>query len=285
MILVTGATGKIGQEVVSRLAAKGERVRAFVRNPARGAALQGPNVELFQGDLDDPASIARALEGVDAVFLLSNANHVQELSALDQIARSSVKRVVNLSAMGASLESPLTIGRNHAQVEERLRSMPLTWTILRPGMFAQNLLQSADTIRSSGRIFGAYGTAKIAPIDVRDIADVAVAALTEDSHAGKTYALTGPELLDYPAMAAALSTAAGKPITYTEVPLDAVRDGLGKAVAAGHIPAWLADDLVKMQSLSHDRVGEKTDDVARILGRPARPFSDFARDSAAAFRT
>jgi uncharacterized protein YbjT (DUF2867 family) len=284
MILVTGATGKIGPEVVARLSAKGAPVRAFVRDPAKAGRLLGPQVALAQGDLDDAAAVERALQGVDTLFLLTAANPKQELALLDQAVRSGVKRVVKLSSMGASPDSPISLARGHAEVEARLRAAPVSWTILRPGMFAQNLLMNADTIRGEGRFVGAFGEGKVAPIDVRDIADVAVAALTEDGHAGQTYTLTGPTPLTYADLASALSAATGKPVSYVDVPLDAIRDNLQKAVAAGHLPAFLADDLVKMQgNIARGGVAQVTDDVSRVLGRPARPFSDFARDSAAAF--
>ena len=172
----------------------------------------------------------------------------------------------------------------HAEVEAKLRASPLAWTILQPGMFAQNLLMSAQTIRGEGRFFGAYGEGKIAPIDVRDIAEVAVLALTTEGHEGKTYRLTGPEALTHRLLAEKLSAATGKKIEYVNLPADVVREGMKKAFAASGMPLWLADDLVKMQEgIASGGAGMVTDEGPRLLGRPARTFDDFARDQAAAF--
>ncbi len=284
MILVTGSTGKIGQEVVSRLLDRHAEVRAFVRDAAKGARLLGPKVQLAEGDLNDAASMERALLGVDTVFLLSNANGAQEMALIDQAVKAGVKRLVKISSIGASPESAISLGRTHAEVEAKLRASPLAWTILQPGMFAQNLLMSAQTIRGEGRFFGAYGEGKIAPIDVRDIAEVAVLALTTEGHEGKTYRLTGPEALTHRLLAEKLSAATGKKIEYVNLPADVVREGMKKAFAASGMPLWLADDLVKMQEgIASGGAGMVTDEVPRLLGRPARTFDDFARDQAAAF--
>lgn len=285
MILVTGSTGTIGQEVVARLSARRVPFRAFVRDAAKGARLFGPGVELAQGDLDDGGAVARALAGVDTVFLLTAANPAQELGLIEQAVRAGVRRVVKLSSLGASLDSDISLARGHAQVEARLKASPLAWTILRPGMFAQNLLHDAGSIRAEHRFVGAYGEGRVAPIDARDIAEVAVAVLTQGGHDGHTYALTGPELLTYRDLAARLSTAVGSPIAYVNVPIEGLREGMKKAVAAGRLPAWLAEDLVKMQAaLAQDTQGSLSDDVSRVLGHAARSFDEFARDHAAAFR-
>jgi uncharacterized protein YbjT (DUF2867 family) len=279
MILVTGATGKIGQEVVRLLGDAGAKARALLRDPQKGAAWKG--IEVVRGDLDDAASIRAALQGVDTVLLITAANAKQELLVIEEAKRAGVRRIVKVSVADARRESRVALARGHAEVEEVLRRSGMAWTILRPGTFSQDFLRSAPFVKAEGRISASAGEGKVALIDARDIAAVAVKALLEQGHEGKTYHLTGPAAISYAEATAKLSAAIGKPIRYVEVTPAETRAEL---VRVG-IPAAYADDIVVFQAaIAAGRSGEVTGDVEAVLGRPARSFDDFARDYAAAFR-
>jgi uncharacterized protein YbjT (DUF2867 family) len=282
MIVVTGATGKVGSEVVRQLAAAGERVRAFVRDPARAVSL-GDRVEVARGDLGDAASVERAMQGADRAFLAVNseARAVAWMKgAISAAERAGVRHVVRLSAMGASHDGPGALLRWHAEIEDALRGSKMTWTILRPGFFTQNFLGSAETIRTQGAFHGAYGDGGISPIDTRDIAAVAVKCLREPGHEGKTYELTGSESLTQGEMAARVSAILGRTIRYVDLSVEDFQRGL---VAAGW-PEPLARDFamfcgwVKAQGKPAPVLATGAD----LLGR-LRTFDEFVRDHASGF--
>ena len=215
MILVTGATGKNGAEIIRRLSGRKERVRAMVRR--HNGILRGtPNVELeyVEADFDDPASLRKVLSGVQRAFLVTNSSeHVEErqLRFVDLAREAGVKHIVYLSQLHAASDSPLRFLRYHAAVEEALRRSGMTYTNLRPNLYMQGLLMIGRTIASEGRFFAPAGDARVSVVDVRDIAAVAVAALTKSGHEGKTYDITGPEALTHAEMAAQLSEALERP--------------------------------------------------------------------------
>ena len=212
MILLIGATGRIGSEVVSQLAAADERPRILVRDSAAARQRFGERVHLIDGDLDQPETIEAALAGVDRVFLVTTQSIHQpswERAVIRAAARSGVDHLVKLSVFRADEHSPLQIARQHWQTEQELVESGLAATILRPVFFMQNLLAM---VRGDA-IATAAGDGRVAMIDVRDIAAVAVAALTRPGHAGKTYTLTGPEALSFDDVARILSHQAGRQIS------------------------------------------------------------------------
>ncbi|APR81647.1 Hypothetical protein A7982_06996 [Minicystis rosea] len=279
MILVTGATGKIGLEVVRLLGEAGAPARALLRNPDKAKGWKG--IEVVKGDLDDSASVAAALAGVDTVFLLSNANPKQEKAVIEAAVRASVKKIVKISSMGANADSKVNIARGHAESEAALKQSGVAWTILRPGMFSQNFLNFAHAIKAQGQFTGSVKDGRVAPIDARDIAAVAVKALLEPGHEGKTYVLTGAESITHAEAAEHIGAAIGKPVRYVDVPLEETR-----AAILGHgLPAWLAEDMVTFQTgIAAGGSNIIAGDVEKVLGRKPLSFADFARDYAAAFQ-
>lgn len=276
MILVTGATGTVGSEVVRQLVATGERPRALVRDPATARQRLGDQVEHVVGDLDRPETIAAALAGVDRVFLLTTQSSRQpewERAVIGAAARTGVGQLVKLSVFRANEQSPLQVARQHGQAERVLAQSGLAATILRPVFFMQNLLAMVH----DGAIATAAGDGRVAMVDARDIAAVAVATLTGGGHAGKTYTLTGPEALSFYQVASVLSRQTGRPLRHVRVPPDKVRVALqGRGVAA-----WFADDMAKLHSMLAVGYEEVvTDDIHRVTGRPPRTLAQFAGDHA-----
>jgi uncharacterized protein YbjT (DUF2867 family) len=282
MILVTGATGKNGAEIVKRLSGRKERVRAMVRK--RNSSMSaGCGLELVEADFEDVMSLRKALNGVQRAFLVTNSSErVEELQLrFVSLARESgVKHIVYLSQLHASADSPLRFLRYHAAVEEAIRASGMSFTSLRPNLYMQALLMIGQSIASEGRFFAPAGDAQVSVVDVRDIAAVAVAALTQTRHAGKTYDITGPEALTHFQMAAQLSRALDRPVTFVDVPEQEFR----KALRAIGMPDWQADGLI--EDYAHYRRGEASDvsgAVQECTGTAPRPFAEFAHDYKAAF--
>jgi uncharacterized protein YbjT (DUF2867 family) len=284
MILVTGATGKNGTEILKRLSGRGERVRAMVRKQKDSVNLT-PNcaVELVEADFDDPGSLRKALDGVQRAFLVTNSSERVEERQLRFVALArecGVKHIVYLSQLDASRNSPLRFLRYHAAVEDALRGSGMSYTNLRPNFYMQGLLMIGKSIASEGRFFAPAGDARVSVVDVRDVAAVAVAALTRAGHEGKTYDLTGPEALTHTEMAAQLSRALDLPIKFVDVPEQAFRE----ALRGFHMPDWQADGLI--EDYAHYRRGEASDispTVEEATGQAPHTFSEFARDHKAAF--
>jgi uncharacterized protein YbjT (DUF2867 family) len=177
MILVTGATGNIGSKVLRRLSEAGVETRALSRTLRRGETL--PHVDWVQADLSDPATLFPAFDGVDRLFLLTgNMRSMADLqkAAVDEAVAAGVNQVVKLSARGAQPESNSSLARWHHEVEVYLKASGLSWTMLRPHVFMQNLLDQAERIRAEGTIRAAVEDGRIPFIDTRDIADVAATA-------------------------------------------------------------------------------------------------------------
>ncbi|MDX1675373.1 MAG: SDR family oxidoreductase [Longimicrobiales bacterium] len=277
MIGVTGATGTIGSHLVRRLSERGERVRAFTRDPERQPPLEG--VEWRGADLADRSGLEDAFAGCDRLFLLTgNTDDMVRLqqNALRSAAETGIEHVVKLSALGATDHSKSVIGLWHYNVERELRDADFQWTILRPHHFAQNLLRPVTFDREAGVVYSASGDGAIPFIDTRDIAEVAVVALVEDGHAGAVYTLTGPEAVSYGEATEILGRVLGRALEYrSETPDEAWR----RRREAGQ-PVWLA--AAQLAIAGYQRQGgvtaRTTDTVREVTGRPARPLETFVHD-------
>jgi uncharacterized protein YbjT (DUF2867 family) len=282
MILVTGATGTIGRALVRLLQARELPFKALVRSETKGASL---HCDYIVGDFDQPESLTLAVRGVDALLLNGPAGDDmvrQQTAVIDAARAAGVKRLVKISSRGADAESSLGIARGHGVMERVLASSDLAWSVLRPSTFMQNLLRSAGTIRSVGKIFGAYGSGRIAFVDCEDIAACSLQLLSarDDAHVGKTYTLSGPAAVTYSEVAAACSAALGKPVAYVDLPPDEML-----AQLTGHgMPRPFAETMVKlMVQFSTGGAAQTSPSIPELLGRPARSVERFFADHAAAF--
>jgi uncharacterized protein YbjT (DUF2867 family) len=280
MILVTGATGTIGREVVRLLAAGGARTRAMTRDPARVASPPA-GVEVVRGDFDDPSSLADAAKGAETVFMLSAPGPWVERhdEAILAAARAAgARKVVKLSAIGTG-DHP-GVGDWHLPGERAVRSSGLAWTVLRPSSFASNVLGWAGAIRSGDPIPNPMGDGAQGVVDPRDVAEVAARALTSPGLDGHVHTLTGPETLSVPDMAARLGEALGRRVETTELSPEEYRDRLR---GAGLDPAFVDSAVGGARLVADGGNATLTDDVERILGRPPRTFATWVADHRAAF--
>jgi uncharacterized protein YbjT (DUF2867 family) len=285
MILVTGATGLNGQELLRVLSAKGVAVRALVRNPARAEAIAAlPNVEIVQGDMARPETLAAGLRGVDRAMLISSSDPMMldvQTNFIDAASKAGVKHVVKLSGIMPELDSAFRFARMHGEIEKRLEASGMAFTHLRAGEFMPAYFRQVPNITAKGAMFLPMEEARIASIDVGDIAEIAARVLTGSGHEGKTYPLTGPEALTMTEVAEKLSAAAGKTIRYVNVPPEAAR----QAQLAAGMPPYLADALFEL--FAERRNGKKAKvwpDAQALLGRRPTSFDEFARRNAAVFR-
>jgi uncharacterized protein YbjT (DUF2867 family) len=283
MILVTGATGNNGTEIVKRLTARNVQVRAMVRDRNRASKIAIPNVELVEGDFDRPQTLLGALAGVERAFLLTNSTEraqAQQLAFVDAARQSGVKHIVKLSQFAADAHSPVRFLRYHAAVEAAIQASGMAYTFLRPNLFMQGLLNFRRAIADQNAFYVAAGDAKVSVVDVRDIAEVAVAALTEAGHERKIYDLTGPQALTHTEMADRLSAAINRRITFVDVSPEAMRETL---LSVG-FPVWQADGL--LEDYAHYRRNEAAavlSGVQDAVSKEPRSFEEFACDYATAF--
>lgn len=278
-VLVTGATGRIGREVLAGLLAAGAEVRALTRNPA--AARLPAGVEVVAGDLTVPESLEAGLDDVDAVFLVWTA---PAATAPEVVARMAARarRIVLLSSPHRTahpfFQQPNALRALHEELDDLVAASGAAWTILRPGMFASNaLFWWAPQIRAGDVVRWPYGAAETAPVHERDVAGVAVRALRDDAHAGADYVLTGPASLGQAAQVRTIGEAIGRTLRFEEMSPEEALTGLGMppAVATMLLGAWGA---------ALGRPAYVTQTIEQITGTPARTFREWAAEHAAAFR-
>lgn len=288
MILVTGATGNVGGKVLSLLREDGRKVRALSRNPAAGGLVPGPGFEVVTADLDRPETLPAALDGVQKVFLMSlGANKATHDARLVAAARTAgVEHIVQLSTLGVEVaDDPRAnpLGHWHRLAEDALRESGVPWTVLRPNGFMSMNLGWAPGIKADGTARGPLADVPEAIVDPRDIAEVAVRALTGEGHRGRVYELTGPEALTAREQTAVLGGLLGRELRFEPIPLADFRRMLlarfSEETANGVIRTL--EEAVAHGAELHGRLSPHVEDV---LGRAPRSFADWARDHLDAFR-
>ena len=281
MICVTGASGTLSSEVIRQLEGQAIPFRAAYFSKRAAEIARARRIDAVTIDYNHPDTLLAAFDACDTLFLLApNAlNQTDlELNAVEAAKAAGVRHIVKQSAKGAA-EEAYSLARIHRPVERAIETSGLAWTFLRPNSFMQNAVTfMAATIRAEDAFYSASDDARISHIDVRDIAAVAVAALTTGAHEEQIYALTGPEALTYDEMAEELSKALGRAIRHVSLPPLDFKEGM---LAAG-MPEAIADRMLDLERyFREDRAGAITDDVTRVTGRVPRQFADYVRDTTA----
>ncbi|WP_327287711.1 NAD(P)H-binding protein [Streptomyces sp. NBC_01198] len=280
-VLVTGATGRVGRVVIDRLLDAGVPVRALTHRSEAAATLPA-EVEVFTGDLTVPQTLAPALNGAGAVFLVWTAPPQTAQAVVEQLA-AHVRRIVFLSSPHQTphpfFQQPNSMAMLHADIERHIAATGLESTIIRPGMFASNSLAWwAPAIRAGEVVRWPYGAAASAPVDDRDVAAVAARTLHQDGHVGGDYVLTGPESLTQAAQVGVIGDALGRRIAFEEMTPDEFR-----SLSEGSVPSSVADMLLAAWSAAVGQPAYITTAVADILGTPPRTFHQWAADHATEF--
>ena len=282
--LVAGATGNTGSGVAASLLSKGRRVRALVRDEARAADLREQGAEVAIVDLDRPETLTEGLlDGVSKVYFVTwngPSALAQSRNLLETITRSgAAPHVVRLSGYG-TLQSRII--SELAKCEEDLKTSGLPWTILKPTFFMQNVMMAASTVKEQGAVYFDWGSGKAGMIDLRDVVDCAVGALTGEAGAveGETFILTGPAAIGFADVAATLSRVIGRTVDYVPVPHEAATE----AIVAMGVPEWIATGFAELSTGFEEGFADlTTKNVQRLSGHEPRDFERFARDFAGVF--
>lgn len=286
-ILVTGATGTVGKEVAIQLSMTDDiRVRAGVHSIIKGENLKRlPDVEVVEMDFKDKNSLHAAFTHVDKVFMVTpfTNDQVEMAKALvDEAKKADVKHLVKLSIINADAEQGLILARWHREIEQYIEASGIPFTFLRPSSFMQNFINyDAASIKNEGRFYHSTGHGKIACVDVRDIAAVAVEVLLGSGHEGKVYELTGPEAISNQDAAQIIGDVTGMPVQYVDVPADAARN----AMLEKQMPEWMVNAMLELESAcSEGRFSDTTDTVQQLTGRPPHSFRQFVKDHQESFK-
>lgn len=280
MICITGAGGTLGSEVLRQLESAKAPFRCAYFSKKKAEAAREKGIETVLIDYNRPEILQAAFQGCDKLFLLGPTvpNQTElEINAVEAAKAAGVTHIVKQSVMGAAGESH-SLAKVHRLVEKSIEASGLAWTFLRPNSFMQNVVTfMSPTIRAEGAFYSASGASRISHIDVRDIATVAVKALTEPNHEGKSYTLSGPEALTYDEMAAELSRALKRPISHISLP----PSDLKNAMLAEGAPEVIVDRLLDLDRyFREDKASHITDDVKQVTGQEPRRFADYVQETA-----
>ena len=285
MILVTGATGLNGSELVRRLSARGVPVRALVRTPAKAEGLAAlPGVEIVEGDMARPETLSEPLRGVDRAMLISSSDPAMfevQANFIDAAAKAGVQYVVKLSGIMPEIDSPFRFARMHGEIEQKLEASGMAFTHLRAGEFMQSYFRQVPAIVGRGMLALPMEDARIASIDTCDVAEVAAIILTSTGHEGKIYPLTGPEALSMAEVAERLSVVTGKTIRYVNIPPEEAK----QANLARGVPPYNAEALFEL--FAERRRGKESQVstvIPEVFGFQPTSFEQFAQRHAAIFR-
>jgi uncharacterized protein YbjT (DUF2867 family) len=278
MILVTGATGKVGSEAVRLLAAQHHPTRALVHDLSR--APHGDVVEVVAGDFDRPETLDAAMRGIETVILVSPGVPAQEIAVIDSALRQGVTHIVKVTN-NASADSPVGRRRDQAQIEAYLEATGLAHTLLRSNAFMQNLLGLASAVKQTEGFLASAGDGQLGMIDARDIAATAVAvAIAPAEHVGRTYRLTGPDLITYADFAKELSAMLGHTVEYRRI----LPDDHHAAMIQTGMPEDAAFSIAQIYELIADGdCAWLSEDVESLIGTRPRSLHTFIADHIQAF--
>lgn len=280
MIVITGASGHVGQHVLHELAEQSQAVRAWTRKPIRNE--KRPNVGWAAADFDDPRSLATAVQGADRLVLISPAHcrmEEHQLAVVEAAMRAGVKKIAKLSGLGAGPEASIRLPQKHYAVEQAIAETGIDYSFVRPNLFMQGLLGSARSINADGAIYAPAGHGAISFIDARDVARVLAAEVLRDGRA--IVEITGPQALTYADAARTLGEVIGRPVQHVDVSPEQARASM---LAKGMDP-WLVDAFLELFEVYRAGHGSAVlaDNVEACTGRAATSLAGFFHDHKRAF--
>lgn len=282
-LLITGATGTVGSEVVNQLENRQAHFRVLVRSEEKAKPFKERNIETAVGQYEDTKSLAPALENVTRVFLVSppSMQQIEQETTMVQTARKAgVEHIVKLSALGASPDSSIHLARWHAEIEAYIKNSGMNYTFLRPHSFMQNLFNNADTIKAEAKIYAPMGDGAYPMVDARDIAAVAAEVLTGLDHNGKVYHITGPEAVTMSDVANAITDVIGRQISYVPITPEQAKTVLMEM----GLEEWFAADLAELGKIyASGNAAETSNVVPDLTGRKGITIQQFVRDFARVF--
>ena len=288
-ILVTGASGNIGDEIVNQLlgVAPAVSIKAAVHSRQNVKKVKdGDRVKVIPIDYNESDTLRQALKDLDKLFLLTpdvpNAAHLAS-NAVTEAKKAGIRHIVKQSVMGADLEADVGTMRLHRQVEDIIEQSGIPFTFLRPNEFMQNFINfHSPSIKGNNAFYIPLEDAKVSLVDVRDIAAVAVKSLTdEDLHKNKTHLITGPEALSYHQVAEILSNRIGRKINYVNISDEEARAAM-KEIGMSD---WLINTVSELSDyFRKGKASEISSAVEEVTGNKPISFSQFANDYVDAFR-
>lgn len=280
-IAITGATGKLGNLVISQLLEKGgnHQIIAMVRDKDKAKPLADKGAEVRVAAYNDPDALNTALAGVDKVLLISSSEVGQRVeqhkNVIEAAKASGVKHFVYTSASRATT-TDLIVAPEHKATEEMIHASGLTYTILRNNWYTENYLAQIETARNTGELVAAVGDGKVASATRADFAAGAVAVLLGEGHDGKTYELAGDHAWDYNELAQAIGEIIGKPVAYKAVDAQTLTDSM---IAAGLDEGMAGFTVALDQNIASGALAEVTGDLSRIIGRPTTTLKQGLMDA------
>ncbi len=284
MILITGATGKTGYEVAKNLGALGVPFKTLIRDPDKASQITELGGQPIVGSIEDDVLLNQALEGVNRTLILL-PNSDQQLSLekrfVDAAVKAQVKHVVKMSSMEALPEATRTIPRMHVESENHIKDSGLSWTMIKPNFFMQNLLGSGKTIKEQNKFFFPFANGTTAMMDVRDIGLFIAKVLSGEGHENQNYEITGPELLSFHEVAEKFSLVLGTEVNYVNVPMDAYKTTLSQFVTN----QWHLDAVIDLfEDIAEGGLDYTTTTFSDLTGKSPCSLEQFIEEHLSVYR-
>ncbi|MDB3990265.1 SDR family oxidoreductase [Gammaproteobacteria bacterium] len=285
MILLTGATGKTGSATAKALNEKGITFRALIRNEEKRGDIESLGGEVVIGSIENKEAVDQSMVDVEtALILLPNSENQLSLEKqlVDSAKQAGAKRVVKMSSIEATPDATSPIPKLHLESEEYIKQSGLSWTMIKPNFYMQNLLASAGTIKDQGKIFLPMGEGKTGMIDTTDVGKVLAKVLSEDGHESMNHEITGPEILSFNEVAEIFSKGLDKQVDYVDVPLAAYKETLGQFLTN----QWHLDAVIDLfKGIADGGIEEKTDTYSELMGESPKSLSEFISENSFIFKS
>ena len=285
MILLTGATGKTGSATAKALNEKGITFRALIRNEEKRGDIESLGGEVVIGSIENKEAVDQSMVDVEtALILLPNSENQLSLEKqlVDSAKQAGAKRVVKMSSIEATPDATSPIPKLHLESEEYIKQSGLSWTMIKPNFYMQNLLASAGTIKDQGKIFLPMGEGKTGMIDTTDVGKVLAKVLSEDGHESMNHEITGPQILSFYEVAEIFSKGLDKQVDYVDVPLAAYKETLGQFLTN----QWHLDAVIDLfKGIADGGIEEKTDTYSELMGESPKSLSEFISENSFIFKS